>query len=463
MAKGINTKGPEKTKRENRDLRQLVSELEQRTAKLQAANEELQATEEELRAANEELAAAEEELRTANEELQSAVEESKKAKTYSEGILSSMVDGLGVIDLQGIVLDVNDSLLRMMGYKREELVGSHFSRILGEKDMPRFIATMSQVMSGTPLESFEMETPTKTGADLPVSVTATMLKDEQGNPGAIFAVLRDISETKRLIRELEDRNTELQASEEELRATNEELEAANEELREAQEGLIRSEKLAAVGQLASGVGHELRNPLGAIKNAVFYVKRRLAKSDLAATDPRIFEFLDIIDGEVDAANKVISDLLGFSRVAKPAVSPTAVKAIVEDALKYLQLLEDVDLIIKLNSRLPLVQVDPDQIRQVFTNIMLNAQEAMPEGGRLTIAAQAKGEFVEVKFTDTGCGIPESTMRKIFDPLFTTKAKGVGLGLSVCQSIIERHGGSIKVESDVDKGTTFSVLLPVVPD
>src|SRR4030042_3828581 len=221
MAKGINTKGPEKTKRENRDLRQLVSELEQRTAKLQAANEELQATEEELRATNEELAAAEEELRTANEELQSAVEESKKAKTYSEGILSSMVDGLGVIDLQGIVLDVNDSLLRMMGYKREELVGSHFSRILGEKDMPRFIATMSQVMSGTPLESFEMETPTKTGADLPVSVTATMLKDEQGNPGAIFAVLRDISETKRLIRELEDRNTELQASEEELRATKE--------------------------------------------------------------------------------------------------------------------------------------------------------------------------------------------------------------------------------------------------
>lgn len=189
----------------------------------------------------------------------------------------------------------------------------------------------------------------------------------------------------------------------------------------------------------------------------------MGRSDLPATDPRVFEFLDIIDDEVDAANKVISDLLGFSRVAKPMVSPARVQAIIEDALKYLPLPENIELVAELDSELPSMQVDPDQIRQVFTNIILNAQEAMPDGGRLTVAAQVKDKFMEITFADTGCGIPESTMRKIFDPLFTTKAKGIGLGLSVCQSIVERHGGRIKVHSEVGKGTTFSVLLPVVPD
>ena len=158
------------------------------------------------------------------------------------------------------------------------------------------------------------------------------------------------------------------------------------------------------------------------------MKRQLAKGDLPSTDPRVPEFLDIIDGEVDAANKVISDLLGFSRIAKPAVSPASIRAMIEDTLNYVHLTENVELVTEVDSGLPTVQVDADQIRQVFTNMMLNAQEAMPEGGQLTITARPEGKFVEVRFTDTGCGIPESIMSKIFDPLFTTKAKGVGLRL-----------------------------------
>ena len=244
-----------------------------------------------------------------------------------------------------------------------------------------------------------------------------------------------------------------------LRQRSEELQAANDKLIEAQEQLIRSEKLAAIGQLASGVGHELRNPLGAIQNAAFYVRRRIAKTDLPTSEPRVVEFLNIIDDEVNAATKVITDLLGFSRVAKPTVSPVSIAGVIKDALRYTPVPENVELTKDIDNNLPIVMVDADQIRQVFLNVALNALQAMPEGGRLNIRASGKGKFVEVEFADTGGGIPESIMNKIFDPLFTTKAKGVGLGLSVCKTILERHEGDIRVVSKVGKGTTFTLSLP----
>jgi len=246
---------------------------------------------------------------------------------------------------------------------------------------------------------------------------------------------------------------------EELQASHKKLELANKELRETQEQLIRSEKLAVIGQLSSGVGHELRNPLGAIKNAIFYIQRRVAKTDLPTTEPRVIEFLDIVDEEVDTANKVITDLLGFSRVAKPTVLPVSIVGVIEDALRHTPQPENIELVKDINNDLPMVMVDADQIRQVFINIILNAHQAMPDGGRLNIQTRSKGDFVQVDFTDTGCGIPESDISKIFDPLFTTKAKGIGLGLSVCKGILERHNGNIRVKSEAGRGTTFTVFLP----
>ncbi len=259
--------------------------------------------------------------------------------------------------------------------------------------------------------------------------------------------------------ELEAANEELQATEEELRATNEELQAANEELRETQEQLVRSEKLSAIGQLASGVGHELRNPLGAIKNAIYFIRRKIARTELPTVEPKVMEFIDIIDGEVDAANKVITDLLDFSRVVKPAVSPARIDSIIEDALSHAPFPENIKLVKGMGRELPMVMVDADQIRQVFINIIINAKQAMPDGGRFEIQTGSNKDFVEVKFIDSGCGIPKSVRNKIFDPLFTTKAKGIGLGLAVCKSILERHGGDIQVESEEGKGATFTVCLP----
>jgi signal transduction histidine kinase len=260
--------------------------------------------------------------------------------------------------------------------------------------------------------------------------------------------------------ELRAANEELRATEEELRASNEELQAANEHLKETQEQLIRSEKLAAIGKLAGGVGHELRNPLGAIKNAVYYIKGKLINSELAKTESRIIEFLGIMDDEINSSNKIINDLLNFSRVAKPAVSPTKIRKVMEDALPYLTVPENIEVINKLNDNLPEVEIDADQIRQVFVNIATNAIQAMPEGGKVTIDARKGNKFLEIVISDTGDGISEDMIRKIFDPLFTTRAKGIGLGLAVCKSIVERHGGAIEVESRVGEGAIFTIKLPL---
>ncbi|MFH1650812.1 MAG: ATP-binding protein [Chloroflexota bacterium] len=260
--------------------------------------------------------------------------------------------------------------------------------------------------------------------------------------------------------ELESANEELRATEEELRASNEELEAANEELRTAQEQMVRSEKLVAIGQLAGGVGHELRNPLGAIKNAVYYIRGKLAKSDVARQEPRVMEFLEIVDDEISASNKIINDLLSFSRVGKPATSPARVEKIVADALAHVTLPDNVLLVKKLPEQLPEIEVDTDQMRQVLVNILTNAVQAMPEGGGITIAAGMADGFLELKVSDTGGGVPGDVLPRIFDPLFTTRAKGIGLGLAVCRSIIERHNGQISATSQAGKGTTFTVRLPV---
>lgn len=260
--------------------------------------------------------------------------------------------------------------------------------------------------------------------------------------------------------ELRAANEELRATEEELRASNEELEATNEELMGAQEQLIRSEKLAAIGQLAGGVGHELRNPLGAIKNAVYYVRRKVAKSELAQKEPRVLEFINIMDEEISSSNKIISDLLGFSRVGKPSVLPVRIEKVIEDALSQVTIPENIELTEQLDSDLTEVEIDPDQIQQVLVNMIVNAVQAMPEGGKLTVGAKENGKLLNLEITDTGCGIPQESVDKIFEPLFTTRAKGIGLGLAVSKSIIDRHGGHVEVKSKVGKGTTFNIKLPL---
>ncbi len=295
-------------------------------------------------------------------------------------------------------------------------------------------------------------------------------KDEIGQLATSFNQMTDEiqkrnEELQTMNEELRSTNEELETSNEELQSTTEELEASNEELRTTQEELIQKEKLAAVGQLASGVGHELRNPLGVIKNAVYYIKTKVG-----AEDPKLAKHLNIMEKEIANSNKIIGDLLGFSRTRLPAIVPSDMNKVVEDTLEVVEIPENIKLVKELGADLPHAMADPDQIQQVFVNLSLNAIQAMPKGGSLTIATRVKGkglrikeeavDCIEIEFSDTGCGIPEENIEKLYDPFFTTKARGIGLGLAVTQGIIERHNGSIEVKSEVGKGTTFTVTLPV---
>ena len=245
-----------------------------------------------------------------------------------------------------------------------------------------------------------------------------------------------------------------------LEKANKELVNINEQLSETQDRLVRSEKLAVVGKLAAGVGHELRNPLGAIKTALYIIRKTNLNNNVINNSQKSNQLFEIIEKETERSVKIVNDLLGFSRTAKPAVSPADIKLIIESSLSRVKIPANIEEKVLLEEPLPLISVDATQIDQVFVNLIQNACDAMQKGGLLTIHARKENEFLTVTFTDTGCGIPENAKNKIFDPLFTTKPKGMGLGLAISINIIQRHEGYIDLKSKEGEGASFIVKLPI---
>ncbi len=260
---------------------------------------------------------------------------------------------------------------------------------------------------------------------------------------------RLFSELERAKNELEEWSTTLERR----------VKERTEELERAQERLIRSEKLAALGQLSANIRHELRNPLGVMSNSIYYLRSKLADADAG-----VHKHLDILAREVDTANKIVGDLLDFTRVRDPILKITNVAALVRDAVGRVRKKDNVDIIWEMDGNLPYIMVDADQLRQVFVNLAQNAIEAMPDGGSLTVRGELEEgdeqSAVVIKMTDSGVGISAENMTRIFEPLFTTKARGTGLGLAICKDIVEGHGGKITVQSQVGVGTTFATYLPV---
>lgn len=250
----------------------------------------------------------------------------------------------------------------------------------------------------------------------------------------------------------------------EVKSFSEELEQKvverTKELQEAQEQLIQSEKLASIGQLAAGVAHELNNPISVMLGFSQAILRKLPEDD------PLRKPLATIEREGLRCKGIIQNLLDFARRSKPSLQPTNVNEVLEAACALIEhqiSLDNVVVTKGYDPHLPQVLADANQLQQVFVNIIINARDAMPQGGTLRLITRSLGDEVHIIFSDTGIGIPPENIKRIFDPFFTTKevGQGTGLGLSVSYGIVEQHGGTIEVKSEVGVGTTFIVKLPVM--
>lgn len=294
--------------------------------------------------------------------------------------------------------------------------------------------------------------------DQPIPVRSS---DEFGKLASSFNAMTDALRTSRA--ELRDSAYTLEQK----------VEDRTQALRRAQAETVRGEKLASVGLLASGVAHELNNPLTGILTFSHLLRRKMPDQSQDAED------MDLVIRETKRCAAIIKRLLDFAREKHPEKKFSDINQVIEDTVRIVERpahLRDIEITLDLDQTLPPIWIDADQIKQVIMNMVVNAQHAVEEKGTIAISSRRATRqppsgpsaepiaMVEISIVDTGCGIPEQNLRRIFDPFFTSKdvGKGTGLGLSVSHGIVEAHGGLIEVQSKVGEGSTFSVFLPLTP-
>jgi PAS domain S-box-containing protein len=358
-------------------------------------------------------------------------------------LLDNSSDAIEVIDpITARFLDVNERACRDLGYSREELLSMNVFDIDPSinPDTKKMIEEQMQKSGTTRFEGVHRR---KDGATFAVEVsigTADLDKPYW------LCVVRDITERK--------------LAEEKIRKLNEELEAKVQErtkqLRNTQEELVRKGKLAVLGQIAGSVGHELRNPLGVMSNAVYFLQTVLADAN-----ETIKEYLNIIKDEIAGSERIVSDLLDSVRTNPPQIQMVGIAELIEQILSKYTVPSSVTMKLDIPATLPPLRVDAMQIQQVFRNLICNGVEAMPKGGTLEIQAieNTQDGTVTVSVCDSGIGMAPEILVKLFQPLFTTKARGIGLGLVVVKNLTQANGGRIEVHSEPGKGTTFAVILP----
>ena len=226
------------------------------------------------------------------------------------------------------------------------------------------------------------------------------------------------------------------------------------ELKRAKSRLIRQTRLATIGQVAASIAHELRNPLGAVRNANYYLQRRAP-----ADDPTWSEYLSLIEREVGTAERIISTLLEMSRTVEPRVEAVNLDDAVRKAFGRIENAQAIELRCTLDSDPFIIMADPEQFRQVLVNLLTNAVQAMDGIGCIHVAATSSDTFDTITIRGEGPGVAEDVRDAIFEPLFTMKAKGIGLGLPICRQFIERHGGTLDLVETEATGTAFCLRLP----
>ena len=383
-----------------------------------------------------------------------------RAERHLASVVESANDLIVSMDAHGAVMTWNSAAERILGFSAPDMVGGQFVQLFPDAERANPEGLFAQLIRGGEPQEREASMRAKGGQELLIAWRFSTMKEERGQVVALVGVGRDLTEKRQL------------------------------ELR-----LIQSAKMAALGEMAGGIAHEIRNPLAITSSAAQILLKK-------GRDPELRrEAAQKIHTAAGRAATIIENLLRFARPSEGLVERVDLNSAVEDTLSLIghQIsLQSIEIEKRLAPQVPRLTGNKNQLQQVFMNIILNAYHAMPEGGKFTITTRVvpaipppagplpgrefpepvrplasnpqsavdppqAGQWVEIRFSDTGCGIPEENLHRIFDPFFTTMpvGSGTGLGLSIAYSIVRQHGGSIRVESQVGSGSTFTVSLPAL--
>jgi len=425
-------------------------------------------------------------------QLKSELEKTQKINSYLQRILQSLKDILIISNEEGKIKSINRAGEKILGYKEEEIKDKSLSFLWESESL--FKELWKKITKEGPLSEYQINLKTKEGKTIPFSLSVSVIK--YNNKKEIILLFKNMryllsfteKETgiRHILEEERERKEILKKAHQEMESAQlallnviEDLIRKREELEKTQSMLIQAEKLSAIGQIASGVAHEVKNPLGVIIQGVDYLEKSLSQIPQEAK-----KVLEMMRENVKRADNIIQLLLNYSKVKRLDIKPDDINSILEEALTLVNQrlkFENIQIIKELHSQNK-VLVDRPKIEQVFVNILLNAVQAIPYKGKIfirsydTTAKEVENIFGEehrknfepqeditiAEVEDTGIGITEENLKKVFEPFFTTKLAtgGAGLGLAVSYRIINLHKGLIKIKSQVGKGTKVIVGLKV---
>jgi two-component system, NtrC family, sensor kinase len=353
-------------------------------------------------------------------------EEMARLKEFNENIIESINVGVLVINLRGRITNWNSALEEIYGLKREEAIGRRITQVFQPEMLRALRALMERVewQKGEPVNVYKFRAPSIDGRDLTLNVSLAALQSKTEEIEGTLVAIEDVTERMKL-----------------------------------EEQVQQSDKLSSIGLLAAGVAHEVNTPLTGISSY-----SQMLMQQVPETDPR-HQLLEKIYRQTSRASSIVNNLLNFSRVSDSRFAMIDLNRVLDDTI---QLLESqlrntqIEVVRSYGAELPLVPGNAPKLQQVFMNLILNARDAMPEGGRLEISTESDEDSVIIKFRDSGMGIDPEHLSKIYDPFFTTKGigKGTGLGLAVSYGIIKDHSGHIDVESKPGEGALFMITLPL---
>ncbi|MCE7979884.1 MAG: PAS domain S-box protein [Caldilinea sp. CFX5] len=369
----------------------------------------------------------------------------RQSEARNRAFVNAIPDLLFRVKRDGTFLDYHSAPGYLPVMPPEQFLGRNAADVFAQPVAQALKERITHVLSTGEIKVIEYDMPMLNGEMRSWEQRMVMLSEDE-----VMLIIRDITARKQAEAAL--RLSQQQLHERQQR----EKELVEEELARLRNQLVISTRFATLGQVAATIAHELRNPLGAVRNAVYYIRRYLVQDH-----QELLDFLQIVDMEVTTADRIITDLLEMTRAKEPGIQQLDLCVIAQEIWRRSKQTDQIVFHCSVPHEPFWVFADPTQFRQVLANLMTNAIQAMPDGGALSMTGEEQPDYVMITVQDSGSGVPAAVRERIFEPLFTTKAKGTGLGLAICRQIIERHGGAIELV-DSSQGAKFVIRLPVKP-